>query len=101
MRRRRCFRETHVCSSYPPSGFFRFRRSRRLELVSLLRQSVSKLARDIARFVLVEQVLDHKLGKVGTIDAARHIVPRRDRAERTRVVVESDGVIETGGLGGQ
>src|SRR5580693_2060044 len=35
------------------------------------------------------------------IDAPRHIVPRRNREERPRVVVESDRVVEPCRFGGQ
>src|SRR6186997_2239198 len=73
----------------------------RSELVGLLRQIVGEIDRDLPRFVLVEQVLHHKLGEVSAIDAPRYIMPRRDRTERARVVVEADRVVEAGGLGGQ
>src|SRR4051794_6510496 len=63
--------------AFVPAGF-----SCSSKLVSLLGQSIRKIARDLARFVLVEQVRDHQIGEVGTVDAAGHIMARRDRRER-------------------
>src|SRR5260370_20533551 len=77
--------------AFPPCWFLCVRPPalRRLELVGLLRQPIRKVARDLARFVLVEQMLHHQLGEVGTVDAARHVMPRRARAERARILVQA------------
>ncbi len=42
---------------------------------------------------------DDERGEEAAVDPARDVVPRRDRHERTRVVVESDGVVEARRLG--
>ena len=72
-----------------------------LELVGSLRQIIREIARDLARLVLVEQMLHDEFGEVGAIDAPRHIMPRRDLAEGARIVLEADRIIEAGCLGGE
>ena len=47
---------------------------------------------------MVEPVLGDELREHARVDAPRHVVPRRDRAERTRVVDEAGGARESGGL---
>src|SRR6185437_10504823 len=54
--------------------------------------------RQLHRLVLAEAVLDDRRGEESARDAAPHVVARRDRQERARVVVESDGVREAGGF---
>ena len=54
---------------------------------------------DLDRLVLVEPVLGDQLGQHPGVDAARHVVPGRDRAERARVVDEAGRAGEARGLG--
>src|SRR3954451_4661189 len=70
----------------------------RSEFVCLFGEIVGEIDCDLARLVLVEQVLDHKLREVSAVNPPGYVMPRRDRAERTRVVVEANRVVEAGGL---
>ena len=45
-------------------------------------------------------VLGDELGEEAAVDPPRDVVPRRNRQESTGVVVEADGVVEAGRLGG-
>src|SRR5262245_20566775 len=68
----------------------------RLQPVGALGETVGKLRRKLEGFVLLHPVLGHKHCKVPAVDPSRHVVPRGDRQERTRVVVEADGIVEAG-----
>src|SRR6478752_8875761 len=70
------------------------------EFVGPFGQTVRQLGREIKGLVLVDPVLGDQLREIPTVDAARDVVPRRDRQERARIVVEADGVVKAGGLGG-
>src|SRR5580693_2644306 len=54
-----------------------------------------------ARFVFFEAMLHDEAREKHAIDAARDIMPRGDREERARVVVESHRVVEAGRLRSQ
>ena len=47
-----------------------------------------------------EPVFGDEAREERAVDAARDVVPRRNRQEGARVVVEADGVVEAGGFGG-
>ena len=50
------------------------------------------------RFVLFQAMVCKQLGKVGTIDPASYVMPRRNGKECARVVVKSNSVVETSRL---
>src|SRR4051812_41270781 len=50
------------------------------------------------RLVFRQTVVAYQLREVGTVYASRNVMPRRDREEGARVIVKSDGVVETGSL---
>ena len=52
-------------------------------------------------FVFVQLMLRYQSCQVGAVHAASDVVPRGNGEEGSGVVVESDGVVEAGGLGGQ
>ncbi len=51
-------------------------------------------------FVFVEAMLGYEAAEEGAVDAAGYVVAGGDGEEGAGVVVEADGVVEAGGLGG-
>src|SRR6516225_7754729 len=51
--------------------------------------------RYLERLVLIKTMFRHQLCEIGTIDSPSHIVPRRNRQEGTRIVIEPHGVVKT------
>src|SRR5918993_2417135 len=68
------------------------------EFIGFLGEPVSQVVSDLVGLILIEPVLDHKLGEVAAIDPTGDIVPGRDRGEGAGVVIEPDGVAEAGRL---
>src|SRR5580698_5166973 len=73
---------------------------RTLELIGLPHQVHRKVLRQLKRLALVQAMLRDELAKESTIYAAGYIMPRGNRQERTRIVVEPDRVVEACRLGG-
>src|SRR6266545_4467093 len=69
------------------------------KVVGPLGETIGKLGRQLVGLVLSDPVLCDEPRQKAAIDAARDIVPRRDRQKRARVVVESYRVVEARGLG--
>src|SRR5690242_21631906 len=66
----------------------------RSKLVGALDQPVPELRRELEGLVFLEPAFRYELRQEAAIDAPGNVVTRRDREERARVVVESDGVVE-------
>src|SRR6266545_4436343 len=71
-----------------------------LEPVGALRQPVCEVDRHLARLVLVEPAVGDQPGQKGAVHPARDVVAPGDRQECPRVIVEADGIVEAGRLGG-
>src|SRR5690606_23123015 len=54
----------------------------------------------LSRRVLINAMLRDQTREINTVDTTRQIMASRNRQERARVVVESDGVVEAGCFGG-
>src|SRR6266566_7980265 len=62
--------------------------------IRLLHQLIRQRPRHPPRVALVDDVARHQAAEIVGIDAPRQIVPRRDRAERARVVVEAGCLVD-------
>src|ERR1700722_18005839 len=69
-----------------------------LQVVCALDQLVGEFHGYVGRVVFPKLMLGNQFGKKSAVDAPRYVVPRRYRQEGARIVVESDRVVETGGL---
>src|ERR1700733_8208751 len=71
-----------------------------LEFVGFADQVDGEVEDDFEGFVFVEAVLGYEAAEEGAVDAAGYVVAGGDGEEGAGVVVEADGVVEAGGLGG-
>src|SRR5580658_5479604 len=71
------------------------------EPVGIFDQPIGQIVGHFEGLVLLETMFSDQAAEKCAIDATRHIVPRRNREERPRVVVESDRVVEPCRFGGQ
>src|SRR5437762_690531 len=70
------------------------------ELVGLSHQVHGQVEDDFEGFVFVEAVLGYEAAEEGAVDPAGYVVAGGYGEEGACVVVEADGVVEAGGLGG-
>ncbi len=67
--------------------------------VGVERDPVGQVDGRLDRLVLLETVFGDEASQIPRVDAARKVVPRGDGQEGSRVVDETRGVVEAGGLG--
>ena len=71
-----------------------------LEFVGLSHEIDGQVLGHVEGFVFVEAVFGDEATEEGAVDAPGYVVTGGDGEERAGVVVEADGVVEAGGLGG-
>src|SRR5207248_5290028 len=71
-----------------------------LDIVGFADEVDSEVEDGFEGFVFVEAVFGYEAAEEGAVDAAGYVVAGADGEEGAGVVVEADGVVEAGALGG-